>query len=292
MPGPDDTFSAKMNNYYKLTISIAPYSEAVSDLIADSLADIGFESFVPEHGRLICYVPAELYDPASAREAACEAAMDAALDFDEEFIEGRDWNSEWELHYFQPIVIAGKLVIHSSFHTDIPEAEIDITIDPKMAFGTGHHATTSQVATALMNSDLRGKSLIDMGTGTGILAMLALKLGAARVDAVEIDAFAYENAVENCRLNGCADIRLYHSDASALEAISPADFFTANINRNIILRDMPLYVKNLNPGGKLILSGFYLEDVPAIEHKAGEFDLRITDLSHSDNWACVTLTKQ
>ena len=216
--------------------------------------------------------------------------MPCSIAVDTEVVEGRDWNAEWEKNYFQPIVVAGECVIHSTFHADVPQARYDIVIDPKMAFGTGHHATTSQVIARLLDIDLSGATVIDMGTGTGILAILAAMRGAARVVGIEIDEFAHANAVENCRLNGHPEIDLILGDASALASAPMADVLVANINRNIITADLPAYASRLRPGGTMILSGFYEQDIPVIMAVAEPLGLTETlHTTQGDSWACLQL---
>lgn len=283
-----------MNDYYEVTFDITPSDETASDLLAAFLADEGFESFVPQNdGSLTAYIASSLYNDIDIDAVIADFPMDVAIKYRSELIKGKDWNEEWEKNYFQPIVIGGKVVIHSSFHKDVPEAEIDISIDPKMAFGTGHHATTSQVATALLGLDLNGLTVTDMGTGTGILAMLACKLGANRVTAIEIDGFAYTNAVENAAMNDCPPERLdiIHGDASALECVPKADVFLANINRNIILADIDAYQKAMKQQSIMILSGFYVEDIPMIEEGAKVFGFETEGYSEENNWACLMLKR-
>ena len=174
-----------MTDYSEVRIDADPCTEDITDLLAAELADIGFESFVADSKGLTAYAPAKLYDKEAVKNALADFAIDCSLKVSDNFVEGRDWNAEWEKNYFRPIVIGKRVAIYSSFHTDVPEAEHRIVIDPKMAFGTGHHATTSQVIKAMLELDLHDKSVIDMGTGTGILAILAAphhrrRLGPAR----------------------------------------------------------------------------------------------------------------
>jgi len=282
-----------MNDYVEVRLDTEPYpGEDATDLIAGLLGDIGYESFVPDGAGLTAYVPVAAYSAEALDAALADFPYDCAIRRRVATIEGRDWNAEWERHYFQPIVIAGKCVVHSSFHTDIPKAPYDIVIDPKMAFGTGHHATTSQVAAALLDMNLDGLRLIDMGTGTGILAILAAMHGASDVLAVEIDEFAYVNAVENVRLNGHPEIRVVHGDASALAGEPQADVLVANINRNIILGDIAAYAGALRPGGRMVLSGFYTDDIPVITAAAGPLGLQEAGRTERDRWACLILKKQ
>lgn len=286
-----------MNDYQAIHITITPASEPAADVIAALLAPEGFESFVPDEvpgSGLTAYVRAETYDKAALEEALADFPLPGfTLAHSEEFIEGRDWNSEWEKNYFQPIVVADKCVIHSSFHTNIPKCEHDITIDPKMAFGTGHHATTSLIIEQLLALDLRGKAVTDMGTGTGILAILAAMRGASPVSAVEIDPAAEINAEENVRSNGHPEIDVRLGDASLLPGLPMADLFIANINRNIITADLPSYAANLKPGATMLLSGFYEHDIPVVLDAA--LPLGLTDAGHTvkgDNWTCLRLTKK
>ena len=280
-----------MNDYIEVRIDADPCTEDITDLLAAELADIGFESFVADSKGLTAYAPAKLYDKEAVKNALADFAIDCSLKVSDNFVEGRDWNAEWEKNYFRPIVIGKRVAIYSSFHTDVPEAEHRIVIDPKMAFGTGHHATTSQVIKAMLELDLRGKSVIDMGTGTGILAILAAQLGAAPVTGIEIDEFAYVNAVEYVRLNGHPEIVLINGDASALAGVPPCDVFIANINRNIITGDIDRYAKALKTGGTMLLSGFYVEDIPVVAAAAARHGLRETGYTDEERWVCLRLTK-
>ena len=281
-----------MNDYIEVRIDMKPCCEDATDLMAALLADSGFESFVPDDNGLTAYVPAGLFDRAAVNAAVADFPMHISMHVSDNYIEGRDWNAEWERNYFKPIVVGDRVVIHSSFHTDVPTADYRIVIDPKMAFGTGHHATTSQVITNMLTLDLAGKSVIDMGTGTGILAILAAMLGASKVTGVEIDDFAYANAVENAALNGHSEITLINGDASALKTIEGADVFIANINRNIITADIDKYATRLNDGGTMLLSGFYEEDIPVVLAEAAKYGLADDGHTACDRWVCLRLTKQ
>lgn len=279
-----------MNDYREVRINISPCTEDGTDIMAYLLAEVGFESFVPDTNGLTAYIKAEDFDPIQINNALAQYPYAAALDISSQLIEGKDWNAEWEKNYFQPIVVGDRCVIHSTFHNDVPQAEFDIVIDPKMAFGTGHHATTSQVIEALLKLNLQDKTVTDMGTGTGILAILAAMKGAQRVTAIEIDDFAHKNAVENVELNKVADtITVLNGDAALLANCPKADVFLANINRNIILADMHRYCNNLNPGATVIFSGFYEKDVPVIMEEASKYGLREVECSVMNDWCCLTL---
>ena len=284
-----------MNDYIESRFDLEPCpGEDATDLLAALLADIGYESSVPDDKGVTAYIRVEDYDCSAIAPALADFPFDCIISRHDVTIEGRDWNAEWERNYFRPIVVDDKCVVHSTFHTDVPTAQYDIVIDPKMAFGTGHHATTALMLTRLLEADLQGRAVIDMGTGTGILAILAAMRGAGPVTAIEIDAFAYDNAVENCRLNHHAEIRLIHGDATALDAadIAPADIFIANINRNVITADIARYAAKLVSGGTMLLSGFYEADVPIITAAAEPHGLAPADIMVKDNWTCLKLIKQ
>lgn len=287
-----------MNNYTEVTFHFhipaadeQLTSDTAADVLSAMLADIGYESFVQQGDALAAYIPASQFDRATLDETIQAFLLPVAVTTEIKEIEGVDWNAEWEKNYFKPIVVADKCCIHSTFHTDYPQCQYDIVIDPKMAFGTGHHATTSQIIARLLDTDLQGKRVIDMGTGTGILAILARMRGASSVTAIEIDPAAEANARENMQLNGCRDIDLRLGGAEQLAGCS-ADLFIANINRNIILNDLSRYAATLAPGAIMLLSGFYEADIPMILRKAA--DEGLADGGHTvmcDNWACLTLKK-
>lgn len=288
-----------MNDYYRLDISIRPASTDACDLAADSLAAIGFESFEqPEEAggaSMTAYVPAPLFDAEAAREALAEIEPLAVADFEAVFVKGRDWNSEWEKNYFKPILVAGRVAVHSSFHTDVPPAEFDIVIDPKMAFGTGHHATTTLMMKALLSGNIAGASVIDMGTGTGILAILASMLGAAEVAAVEIDPFAAANAADNVALNlgNGYEVEVLEGDESALGNIEfKADVFLANINRNVITADIEAYAAALKTGGRLVVSGFYVADREIVAEAATRAGFDADGVDEFDGWSSMQFVKR
>ncbi|MDE6120291.1 MAG: 50S ribosomal protein L11 methyltransferase [Muribaculaceae bacterium] len=286
---------ATINDYVRVDFSLTPHDSDAADLLASDLADIGFETF--EHdasgAAMTAYVPATVFDSAELERIASDSPFGCRIDFSCSFVPGQDWNSEWEKHYFKPILVAGRVAVHSSFHTDVPEAEFDIVVDPRMAFGTGHHATTTLMMQALLKADVKGKRVIDMGTGTGILAILAAMLGAESVYAVEIDPFAADNARDNLALNlpGGSGVEIITSDASALAGTEPADLFLANINRNIITADIKRYAQAIVAGGCLVVSGFYVEDRPVIAEAAMQAGFRQAGCDERDNWSSMTFIK-
>lgn len=281
-----------MNDYIELRIDATPCDEVVTDVLASMLADVGYESFVPDEHGLTAYVKSEDFSDESLNSVIESFPIPFyEFKFATTKVEGRDWNEEWEKNYFQPIVIDDKCVIHSSFHRDFPKCDYDIVIDPKMAFGTGHHSTTSLIIRSLLAMPLEGQSVIDMGTGTGILAILAAMRGASPITAIEIDGFAYENAVDNVRINAHPEINVIHGDASALKDVAPADIFIANINRNIITNDLGAYAAAMKPNATLLLSGFYEEDVEILLNEAKKYNLEFVRTASDNRWACLQLRK-
>ncbi|MCD8387585.1 MAG: 50S ribosomal protein L11 methyltransferase [Bacteroidales bacterium] len=281
-----------MNDYYEVRFDLTPCFEDATDLLASQLADAGYESFVPDSKGVSAYVPAASYSAEAIEEIIDNFPIKVEIDWHAKLVPGQDWNQEWEKNYFQPIVVGDQCVIHSSFHTDYPAVEYDITIDPKMAFGTGHHSTTSLIIEQLLAMDLRDTTVIDMGTGTGILAILAAMRGATTVTGIEIDECAYVNARDNVKLNHHPEILIIHGDASALSHLKAADLLIANINRNIITADLGYYAAALKEGGKMLLSGFYQADCPIVEEAAKQAGLTVVNqFVKADNWAAISLVK-
>lgn len=271
----------------KLRADISPCSADITDVAAYILAEKGFESFEPDETGLTAYIPLKDWHDDVQLELPFE---NVEVRLTSELVKGQDWNKEWEQHYFKPIVINGKCAIHSSFHTDVPKCEYDIVIDPKMAFGTGHHATTSMITEYLLEMDLNGKTVVDMGTGTGILAILAAMRGASQVTGIEIDPPAWENAVDNKRINGHDEIAMLLGDATRLEGLQgTADLFLANINRNVITGDLPAYAATLHRGGEMLLSGFYEKDIPVVLDAAEGCGMQLIDNKINNDWTCIHL---
>lgn len=278
-----------MNDYTEVRFGLDPCTETYTDILAAMLAEVGYESFVPDSTGLTAYIRKEEFNPSDIDRIIREFPLDTAITTDYKVIEGRDWNAEWEKNYFKPIVIDNLCAIHSSFHKDVPKCTYDILIDPKMAFGTGHHATTTLILRRLLSTELKGLKVVDMGTGTGILAILADMRGASWIDAIEIDEFAYENAKENVKLNNASHVHLHHGDARLLANIRDVDLFLANINRNIITADLAAYTDTLSPGASVILSGFYEDDIPVIIGVAENLGLIYSDHTVLDKWASLHL---
>lgn len=278
--------------YLEFIFKTEPCSEAVNDVLAATLGEVGFESFVDSESGITAYIQQELY-----REELLKASLEdfpienVSIGYTWSEAEDKDWNEEWEKNFFQPIVIGNRCVIHSTFHQDVPQAEYDIVINPQMAFGTGHHETTSLIISELLDADLKGKTVLDMGCGTSILAILASMRGADALLAVDIDSWCVNNSIENIALNHINNIEVELGDAATLNGKGPFDVVIANINRNILLHDMAAYVACMRPQAELYMSGFYAEDVPLIREKAESLGLHFTHSKSQNNWTAVKFVR-
>jgi len=274
-------------DYIELKIPLSPNTEVNRDVISAFLAEVGFESFVESESGLNAYIAEKAF---SEEVVACVfenlPISDVSIRYEINPIKSRNWNEEWEKNYFQPIVIQNRVVIHSSFHKDIPSMPYDIIIDPKMAFGTGHHSTTAMMVSYLLEQNLDGKSLLDMGCGTAILAILAHKKGARPVTAIDNDKQAYENSIENIRINEAHDIQVKSGDANLLGK-ERYDFIFANINRNILLNDIPIYAACMQPNASLFMSGFYIEDLSCISEACRKQSLELTGYKEDHHWVAA-----
>lgn len=277
--------------YLEFTFKTNPCTETANAVLSAVLAEIGFESFVACEGGINAYIQQALFHEEELAEVLASFPMEGVkISYNYSEAEDKDWNAEWEKNYFQPIVIDDQCVIHSTFHHDVPQAKYDILINPQMAFGTGHHETTSSVIGELLTENLENKVLLDMGCGTSILAILARMRGARPCTAIDIDDWCVRNSIENIELNHLDGITVEQGDASSLADKGPFDVVIANINRNILLNDMDKYVARMNPGATLIMSGFYVEDIPAIRAKAEELGLTFVHYREKNRWVAVKFT--
>ena len=273
-----------MSNYIELNIPVPDPLEA--ELLVAELADEPFDSFTEEEGFLKAYIPAGALPDCMGRVDALlsERGIVGARYIE---IEPRNWNAVWESQ-FEPVDVDGKLIIRAPFHEASGGDIREIIIMPKMSFGTGHHATTYLMSAEMLSHDFAGKKVLDMGSGTGVLAILAAKMGAAEVDAVDIDEWAYANSVENIATNGVEGVvHPVLGDAAAICG-KRYDTVLANINRNILLADMPAYVATLGAGGELIVSGILESDIEAIERRAVECGLRPAGQRLREGWAALS----
>ena len=277
-------------NYMEYRFLVYPNEEFVKDILAGLLVDIGFESFVQTEQGLSAYILSGNVDKIMLDEVISSFSSDYegfCVEYQINEIASINWNEEWEKHYFKPIVIDDQCVIHSSFHKNVPQARYDILIDPKMSFGTGHHETTSLMLSVLVDADLTHKSVLDMGCGTAVLAILASMKDANPVTAIDIDDWAYHNALENVKLNRVENITVKKGGAELLNDNDVYDYIFANINRNILLNDMQYYVRCMRKGSILFMSGFYVADIPAIRKEAERLGLKYEGFTEKTGWVAV-----
>lgn len=279
--------------YIEVSMTITPFSEENAEIVTAEVSELPFESFSTEGEVLKCYIQKGLYDPQALKVVMSGLDYpDFTVGYSANLMPAVNWNAVWESQ-FTPIVVDGKCTIKASFHEGLKKTRFNITIDPKMAFGTGHHQTTYMMCRALLQNEdaVRGKVVMDMGCGTAILAILAAKMKAAQVHGIDIDAIAAISAYDNARLNRVGTrIETYCGDASLLQR-NTYDVFLANINRNILLQDIPTYAACIRKGGLLFVSGFYLEDMPMIVGMATSVGLNYVSHDTMDNWCCIKFSK-
>ncbi|MCB0762464.1 MAG: 50S ribosomal protein L11 methyltransferase [Flavobacteriales bacterium] len=274
--------------YVCADFSISPI-DPWRDLLAAELGELGFESFEETAKGLKAWIPEEMYQEGSLNHVLELAGSQVQHSHTTQRIQNENWNAEWEKN-FNPISVDDLCYIRAPFHSPGPDGVMEIVIHPQMSFGTGHHATTFLMVRRMFSLDLNGKMVLDMGSGTGILAILAEKRGAEEVDAIDIDEWSYENMPQNFELNDCTRIQCYMGGKELLDA-RYYDVILANINRNILLDQMELYAGNLNPGGDLLLSGFYENDVEVLLEAALPLGLELVGSDEQNRWTMLHLRK-
>ena len=281
--------------YLGYTFTITPLEPAREILIAE-LGFAGFESFVETEIGCIAYIQKQEAFPNGQvvfdvllENIQVLQSEEFAISYTAEEIKQVNWNKEWEKN-FDPIEVDGRCRIRAPFH-EKTEVEYDIVIEPKMSFGTGHHETTHMMIKHLLKLNLSGKKTLDMGCGTGVLAILAEKRGAQPIDAIDIDNWCYLNSIENIERNKCKHIQAYEGDATLL-ANKSYDVIIANINRNILIADIPKYSNCLDIGGTLLLSGFYTEDISLITEICNKHNLYFDGNYERNNWVACKFTKR
>ena len=279
--------------YIEVSVKITPYNDENAEIVTAEVSERPFESFSGEDPFLKCYIQKELYDAQALKVVLSGLeGMGFDIEWSSTLMPVVNWNAEWESQ-FSPIIVDGKCTIKASFHKDLKRTRYNIIIDPKMAFGTGHHQTTYMMCRALLENEeaVRGKVVMDMGCGTAVLAILAAKMKAARVYGIDIDAVAAISAYDNARLNRVGKVvETWCGDASLLQRNS-YDVLLANINRNILLQDMQTYAGCLRRDGLLFVSGFYVEDMPMLIGAATAAGLEYVSHDSIDNWCCIKFHK-
>lgn len=275
-------------DYKELTIRLFP-RDPYADILMAILGVKGFESFIETEDGFLAYIPLSNYSPIIEWPDIIRE-QNVEITISEEIIPERNWNSEWESN-FQPVVIENQCLVRASFHRMDKNYPLEIIIDPKMSFGTAHHETTYMMIALMLKHDLTGASVLDMGCGTGVLAILAEKLGAKSVTAIDNDPWSYENAKENFENNRCRKTEAILGEAEQLIG-RKYDVILANINRNVLLNDMPCYSEMLKPGGFLFMSGFYKEDSKIITSTSETLGLIVTGQMEKNRWSAVIMKKQ
>jgi len=271
-------------NYISCIFIIKPKTlsmQVATEILIAELGNIGFESFTENKKGVIAYIQKKDWQSTILVDIQLLQSDEVEITYDIKEIEQVNWNSEWEKN-FEPIQVDNLVSIRAPFHEN-PYLKYDIVIEPKMSFGTGHHETTHLMIQHLVDLDLDEKTVLDMGCGTGILAIFAEMKGAKQLDAIDIDNWCYENALENIKRNHCENIKVFEGDASLLKD-KKYDVIIANINRNILLQDINIYANCLNENGTLLLSGFYTEDLPLIDDEANKHNMRFEKKLVRNNW--------
>lgn len=282
--------------YFVVKFSINPYSTDAADIVAALAGEAGFESFEQTSDGLVGYVQQTLFDGGQLRLMLDNCPLPGVeIAYTIAEADDCDWNEQWEQQGFEPITVAGKLVIHDGRHGEVAamNAVTAIEIDARQAFGTGNHETTRMMCAALMELAPAGKRVLDCGTGTGILAITALKLGAREAIGYDIDEWSVENARHNAVINSVDhSFKSLLGDSSVLNQVSGTfDLVTANINRNILLADLPAFVSKMASGAALVLSGFYLADVPLLTEQATSSGLILSRQQTDNDWVCLVFVK-
>jgi ribosomal protein L11 methyltransferase len=276
------------NIYIEYNFTITPKEPATEILIAE-LGEVGFESFVENEHGVTAYIQKSEWNSSILEDIFVLNSDEFSIAYNQHEVEQTNWNSEWEKN-FTPIQVDDLVSIRAPFHEN-PNLKYDIVIEPKMSFGTGHHETTHMMVQHLLKLDLTNKKTLDMGSGTGILAIFAEMKGANPIDAIDIDNWCYENSLENIERNNCNKIAVFEGDSSLL-IHKKYDVIIANINRNILLMDMKVYTDCLNEKGILLLSGFYEEDMPIIDAEVSKYNLKLETFIQRNNWVALKYNKE
>jgi len=277
-------------NYYELLFTVIATEDYQQDMLINTLGEVGFDTFEELEFGFKAYIPVDDFDEAKLIEAITPYREIFTFSYEIALIPQKNWNEVWESN-FEPINIQDKIFVRATFHQPKPEIEYEIVIDPKMAFGTGHHQTTSMMLELMLENEFSGKNILDMGCGTGILAIMASKLGAAKVTAIDYDMVCYESTLENAQLNHIGNI----TELCGSKEVIPDeqyDTILANINRNILLDQIPRYSEVLKAEGELYLSGFYEQpDLDFIMDEARKYGLKYIIHKNNSDWVAAKFVK-
>ena len=275
-------------DYIEVNFKIGMNSPEMEILMAQ-LGEIGFDSFMESDGGLFAYIPVINFSESQINDLVSTNQNQSELNFSFKTIKAQNWNEVWESNY-DPVYIKDQIYIRAPFHNTDPTFKYEILVDPKMSFGTAHHETTSLMIEMMLNEDIIGKKVLDMGCGTGILAILADMMGAANIDAIDNDEWAYENSLENVEKNNCKNIYVQLGEVGILKSVV-YEYILANINRNVLLQDIASYATHMVKNGILLLSGFYTEDLELIESSARDSNLNLVNKMVKNNWISAKFLK-
>lgn len=271
------------STYIAYYFEVEPQIPGVEILIAE-LGYVGFESFVETPKGVTAYIQKNEFLSTMLEDIQILKNDSFSIRYKFEDIEQVNWNAKWEEN-FHPILVDNRCAVRAPFHSK-SSAQYDIIIEPKMSFGTGHHETTHMMIQFILDSDIQNKTVLDMGCGTGVLAILAEMKEASNIEAIDIDEWCYLNSIENIERNSCHNIKVLKGDASILKA-KKFDIIFANINRNILIKDIPIYAGCLNPNGLLFLSGFYKNDIPMIQDVCADYSLNLEAQISKNDWVAL-----
>lgn len=276
-------------DYIEVSFTIGPI-EPGTDILMAELSLLDFESFIETDDGLLAYAQEDDFNAHELEELPVLSNSQFKVKYSYKKIEQKNWNAEWESS-FEPIIVDDRCVVRAPFHEEVGGVEYDIIMEPRMAFGTGHHETTFLMLSYILDMQIEAKRVMDVGCGTGVLAILAAFKNASHVEAVDIDEWAYDNAKDNCKINNCDDIVVYQGGAEKLSE-KEFDVIFANINRNILLQDMKAYTNSLINNGELLLSGFYEEDIDMLMDEANKYGMVLVEKKKRNKWVSLKLKKQ
>lgn len=275
-----------MQPYLQLNVHVYAPDQG-SDIVLAILSQLGFESFVENPSGLSAYIPLEKWSKDVLDELVDLLQQGVDHSWSMKIIPPENWNAVWESD-FQPIIIENQCAVRAQFHAPI-SVPYELLITPKMSFGTGHHQTTYMMLKYLLENPPQKQHVLDLGCGTGVLGILAEKLGANHIDAIDIEPWCVENTIENAKMNGCHSLAVFQGDSEHIPA-QQYDVILANINMNVLLLDIPKFAKLLTPNGHLYLSGFFTQDIPAIEAKANQNGLYLKHFQEKEQWVAAHFT--
>jgi len=277
-------------DYIELNCKIeADNIQEIIDILIAQLNEIGYESYDETEEGLNAYILEKFFDINKVNQLQVNKIEGTSIEYSHQLIKTQNWNEVWEKN-FDPIIVDDQCLIRAPFHTNLPKTEFEIVIEPKMSFGTGHHETTYLMLKTILDLDVKNKNVLDMGCGTGVLAILAEFKGAKDITAIDIDEWAYNNALENIKKNNCKNISVFQGDASLLSN-QEFDIIIANINRNILMDDIKHYSKVLKKGGTMLLSGLYDKDLPMLKEEAADNNIKFIDHIEKHSWIAAKFHK-